>query len=119
VIFALDMIRRHHPKLVLLDCWFSNYSRKQISQWIKAYFPCLPVVAFSCDNSIGEQYRQLGLMIILKSHWIWNCFTGSSANICPNVESAAMQTPPLNHIIRREYDVKILQTLPAKNGHSN
>jgi DNA-binding response OmpR family regulator len=57
---ALDMIRHHRPKLVLLDCWLSNYSAGQVSQWIKAHFPRLPVVAFSCDNQIEEKYRQFG-----------------------------------------------------------
>jgi len=57
---ALDMIERHHPKIVLLDCWLSNYSAGQISQWIKAHFPRLPVIAFSCDNQIEQKYRQFG-----------------------------------------------------------
>ncbi|MDB5029991.1 response regulator [Mucilaginibacter sp.] len=57
---VLDLIRRHHPRLVLLDCWLSNYSGKHICQWIKAHFPRLPVIAFSCDNQIDEQYRLLG-----------------------------------------------------------
>jgi DNA-binding response OmpR family regulator len=57
---ALDMIRRHRPKLVLLDCWLQRSSAGQVSQWIKAHFPRLPVVAFSCDNQIEEKYRQFG-----------------------------------------------------------
>jgi len=57
---ALEMIERHHPKIVLLDCWLSNYSAGQISQWIKAHFPRLPVIAFSCNNQIEERYRQFG-----------------------------------------------------------
>jgi DNA-binding response OmpR family regulator len=56
----LDMIRHHHPKLILLDCWLSNYSGKQVCHWIKSHFPRLPVIAFSCDNHIGEKYRALG-----------------------------------------------------------
>ncbi|WDF79578.1 response regulator [Mucilaginibacter sp. KACC 22773] len=57
---ALEMIRRHHPKLVLLDCWLSHNSAGQVSQWIKAHFPHLPVIAFSCDNQIEAKYRQFG-----------------------------------------------------------
>jgi DNA-binding response OmpR family regulator len=57
---ALEMIRRHHPKVVLLDCWLSDYSAGQVSQWIKAHFPYLPVVAFSCDHRIDGNYRQFG-----------------------------------------------------------
>lgn len=57
---ALELIRRNRPKLILLDCWLSNYSGRQIGQWIKAHFPALPVVAFSCDNEIEESYRQFG-----------------------------------------------------------
>ncbi|MDB5118429.1 MAG: response regulator receiver [Mucilaginibacter sp.] len=62
----LDMIRRHHPKLVLLDCWLSHYSGKQISHWIKAHFPRLPVIAFSCDNHIDQEYQKLGFDGYLK-----------------------------------------------------
>jgi len=57
---ALDMIRRHRPKMVLLDCWLRNNSAGQVSQWIKSHFPRLPLVAFSCDNQIEEKYRQFG-----------------------------------------------------------
>jgi DNA-binding response OmpR family regulator len=63
---VLDMIRRHHPKLVLLDCWLGHYSGKQISHWIKAHFPKLPVIAFSCDNQIDREYRKLGFDGYLK-----------------------------------------------------
>jgi DNA-binding response OmpR family regulator len=63
---ALEMIRRHRPKLVLLDCWLSHYSGRQISHWIKAHFPRLPVIAFSCDNRIDEEYQQLGFDGYLK-----------------------------------------------------
>jgi len=57
---ALDMIQRHHPNVILLDCWLGNSSAGQVSQWIKAHFPRLPVIAFSCDNQIKEKYRQFG-----------------------------------------------------------
>jgi DNA-binding response OmpR family regulator len=57
---VLEMIRKHRPQLILLDCWLSDYSAGQVSQWIKAHFPHLPVVAFSCDHQIGEKYRQFG-----------------------------------------------------------
>lgn len=57
---ALDMIQRYHPKMILLDCWLNNYSAGQVSQWIKAHFPGLPLVAFSCDDHIEEKYRQFG-----------------------------------------------------------
>ena len=56
----LDMIRRHHPKLVLLDYRLSYYSGKQITHWVKAHFPRLPVIAFSCDDNITNNYRKLG-----------------------------------------------------------
>jgi DNA-binding response OmpR family regulator len=56
----LEMIRRHRPKLVLMDCWLNHYSGRQISHWIKSHFPGLPVVAFSCDNQIDQHYRRLG-----------------------------------------------------------
>lgn len=62
----LDMIRRHRPKLVLLDCWLSHYSGKQISHWIKAHFPKLPVIAFSSDNHIDQEYHKLGFDGYLK-----------------------------------------------------
>lgn len=63
---ALDSIRRHRPKLVLLDCWLSHYSGKQINHWIKAHFPRLPVIAFSCDNQIDQEYHKLGFDGYLK-----------------------------------------------------
>jgi DNA-binding response OmpR family regulator len=63
---ALEMIRRHRPKLVLLDCRLSNYSGKQICHWIKSHFRNLPVIALSCDNHIDEHYRELGLDDYLK-----------------------------------------------------
>jgi DNA-binding response OmpR family regulator len=62
----LVMIRRHHPKLVLLDCWLSDYSGKQICHWIKAHFRSLPVIALSCDNHIDAHYRELGFDDYLK-----------------------------------------------------
>jgi DNA-binding response OmpR family regulator len=57
---ALELIRRHRPKMVLVDCWPSSYSGKQVSHWVKTHFPQLPVIAFSCDNRIEENYRQFG-----------------------------------------------------------
>jgi DNA-binding response OmpR family regulator len=63
---VLDMIRRHRPKLVLLDCWLGHHSGRQISHWIKAHFPKLPVIAFSCDNQIDREYHQLGFDGYLK-----------------------------------------------------
>lgn len=62
----LDMIKRYNPKLILLDCWFSNYSDSQINRWIKAHFPSVPVIALSCDNRIDEKYRQFGFDDYLK-----------------------------------------------------
>ncbi|WP_295720321.1 response regulator [Mucilaginibacter sp.] len=63
---VLDMIRRHHPRLVLLDCWLFNHSGKQVCQWIKAHFRRLPVVALSCDDQIDVHYRELGFDDYLK-----------------------------------------------------
>lgn len=63
---VLDLIRRYHPKLVLLDCWLSHYSGKQITHWIKAHFPNLPIIAFSCDNDIDAAYHGLGFDGYLK-----------------------------------------------------
>jgi DNA-binding response OmpR family regulator len=56
----LELIRRHRPKLVLLDCWLGHYSGRQISHWIKSHFPNLPVIAFSCDSQIDREYQQYG-----------------------------------------------------------
>ena len=41
---ALDMIRRYHPKMILLDCWLRNNSAGQVSQWIKSHFPRKPKI---------------------------------------------------------------------------
>ena len=57
---TLELIQRYHPRLILLDCWIGHYSGKQLSQWIKAHFPRLPIIAFSCDSQIDKQYRQFG-----------------------------------------------------------
>lgn len=62
----LEMIGRHHPKLILLDCWVSHDTGKQISHWIKAHFPHLPLIAFSCDSEIDHEYQQLGFDGYLK-----------------------------------------------------
>jgi DNA-binding response OmpR family regulator len=63
---VLDIIRRYRPKLVLLDCWPSDHSGKQICQQIKAHFRSLPVIGLSCDNHIEEHYRELGFDDYLK-----------------------------------------------------
>jgi len=63
---VLDMIRLHRPRLVLLDYWAGHYSGKQVIHWIKAHFPSLPVIAFSCDNQIDQEYRQYGFDGYLK-----------------------------------------------------
>jgi DNA-binding NtrC family response regulator len=55
----LEMIRGHQAKLILLDCWLGKQSVK-LCGWIKAHFPELPVVAFSCDNNIRQNFRFLG-----------------------------------------------------------
>ncbi|MDO3627632.1 response regulator [Mucilaginibacter sp. BT774] len=62
----LEMIQRHHPRLIFLDCWLSHYTGKEIIHWIKAHFPRLPVIAFSCDNRIEQGYRELGFDGYLK-----------------------------------------------------
>ncbi|SHM98705.1 response regulator [Mucilaginibacter sp. OK098] len=63
---ALEMIRRYHPKLVLLDCWLRHHSDKQISHWIKSHFPRLPVIALSSDKQIDQEYHKLGFDGYLK-----------------------------------------------------
>lgn len=55
----LETIRSHRAKLILLDCWLAKQSVK-LCGWIKAHFPKLPVVAFSCDNNIHQNFRALG-----------------------------------------------------------
>lgn len=62
----LETISRQHPRLVLLDLWSGNFSGRQISQWIKAHFPKLPVIALSGDNQIDAQYRLLGFNDYIK-----------------------------------------------------
>lgn len=62
----LAMIKRHHPKLVLLDCRLKYYSGRQISHWIRAHFPGLPLIALSCNNDIDEHYMTLGFNDFLK-----------------------------------------------------
>jgi DNA-binding response OmpR family regulator len=57
---TLELIRRHRPKLLLLDCWLSNYAGKRLCGWIKAHFPRLPVIALSCDNDIDVHYHDFG-----------------------------------------------------------
>ena len=61
-----EMIRRYRPKLILLDCWLRNSTAKQVAHWIKSLFPRLPVIAFSCDNHIDQEYRRLGFDGYLK-----------------------------------------------------
>jgi len=63
---AIERIRRYHPKLVLLDCWLGTHSGKKLGHWIKGHFRKLPIIAFSCDNQIEEQYRALGFDGYLK-----------------------------------------------------
>jgi DNA-binding response OmpR family regulator len=55
----MEMIRSHHAKLIVLDCWLGKQSVKLCS-WIKAHFPGVRVIAFSCDNQAGENFRDLG-----------------------------------------------------------
>jgi DNA-binding response OmpR family regulator len=55
----LETIRSHGAKLILLDCWLGQQSVR-LCGWIKAHFPNLPVVAFSCDNNTRENFRVLG-----------------------------------------------------------
>ncbi|MFA6083904.1 response regulator transcription factor [Mucilaginibacter sp.] len=62
----LNMIRQHHPKLVLLDCRLGNQSDKEICKKVKVHFPRLPVIALSCDNHIDVHYRELGFDDYLK-----------------------------------------------------
>jgi DNA-binding response OmpR family regulator len=63
---AIERIRRYHPKLVLVDCRPGTDSGKQLGHWIKAHFRKLPIIAFSCDNQVEEQYRTLGFDGYLK-----------------------------------------------------
>lgn len=55
----LEMIRGHRAKLIMLDCWLGKQSVK-LCGWIKAHFSKMPVIAFSCDNNINQNYRLLG-----------------------------------------------------------
>jgi len=55
----LETIRSQEAKLILLDCWLGKQSVK-LCGWIKAHFPKLPVIAFSCDNHISQNFRALG-----------------------------------------------------------
>ena len=55
----LEMIRGHRAKLILLDCWLGKQSVR-LCGWIKTHFPKLPVVAFSCDNNISQNFSVLG-----------------------------------------------------------
>lgn len=63
---TLVQIRRYRPKLMLLDCWLSMHSGKEVSYWVKTHFPRLPVIAFSCDNRIDQDYRLWGFDDYLK-----------------------------------------------------
>lgn len=80
---VLEMIRRHQPKLIMLDCWLSHYSGKQISHWIKAHFPHLPVIAFSCDNHIDREYQKLGFDGYLKKPFDLDVLYGLIAKYMP------------------------------------
>lgn len=62
---ALEMVRRHRTRLVLMDCWLQRHSGK-LCQWIKSHFPQVSVVAFSSDPGIEQQYRALGFDGYLK-----------------------------------------------------
>ena len=62
----LETISRQHPGLVLLDLWSGSFSGRQISQWIKAHFPKLPVIALSGDSQIDTQYQLLGFSDYIK-----------------------------------------------------
>jgi DNA-binding NtrC family response regulator len=55
----LETIRSHQGKLILLDCWLGQQSAR-LCGWIKAHFPKLPVIAFSCDSNISQNFRLLG-----------------------------------------------------------
>jgi DNA-binding response OmpR family regulator len=56
---ALEIVKRHRAKLILLDCWVNKNSGK-LCQWIKSHFPRVHVVAFSSDPGIGQCFRSLG-----------------------------------------------------------
>lgn len=90
---VLELIRRYQPKLVLLDCWLSHYSGKQISHWIKAHFPKLPVIAFSCDNNIGEEYQKLGFDGYLKKPFELNGLYASIRKYLPPERKRRITVP--------------------------
>jgi len=48
----LEMIRRHHPKLVFLDYRPGVYAGRRIFHWIKAHFPKLPVITASLNHGV-------------------------------------------------------------------
>jgi DNA-binding response OmpR family regulator len=61
---ALEVIRRHHPKLVLLECWLSHNSGRKISHWIKAHYPRLPVIALVVMVRLNRNIINSGLTVI-------------------------------------------------------
>lgn len=89
---VLETIRRYHPKLVLLDCWLSHYSGRQVTHWIKAHFPRLPVIAFSCDNNIPEEYRSLGFDGYLKKPFDLETLYGAISRYLPHKRKRKVMT---------------------------
>ncbi len=54
-----ELVRRHRPRLLLLDCWLTRFSR-DICRQLKTHFPQLTIVAFSSDTDIDKRFRDLG-----------------------------------------------------------
>jgi DNA-binding response OmpR family regulator len=52
----LEMIRRHHPRLVFLDYRPGVYAGRRIFHWIKAHFPKLPVITASLNREFGGAF---------------------------------------------------------------
>lgn len=55
----LEMIRSYQANLIVLDCWLGKQSVK-LCNWIKAHVPLVPVIAFSCDSQIGQNFSDMG-----------------------------------------------------------
>lgn len=56
----LPAIATHHPDALLLDHRLSGEKSTALCRQVKASFPCLPVIALSCNMDIAESYALSG-----------------------------------------------------------